>query len=148
MLNINVFGSVVHEKKIVFIHLFLLLKGPKKSQFLYLNKYCSPNPTDASYQLWIKLAHWFLRRRCLHGKVDRRTTNVAPCHKLSWPSFRWANNKRGTSVALVVLWSWSLQYFEINNSWYKVNYSSTCVHRNRLKKTHIQCIYIYIKIYI
>jgi len=35
-----------------------------------------------------------LRRRHLNEKVDagqRRTTDAAPLHKLSWPSARWAN---------------------------------------------------------
>jgi len=31
----------------------------------------SLSPTDASYQVWLKLAPWFLR--CFHEKVDRRT---------------------------------------------------------------------------
>jgi len=45
--------------KCVFI--FCPLRGPKKGQSLYLNISESPSPTDASYQLWLKFAHWFLR---------------------------------------------------------------------------------------
>jgi len=84
MQNINVFGPVVHEKKIfkylsISFH-FLPLKG----QPLYLNKSESPKSiTDAFCQVWLKLAHWLLRR-CFHEKVDRQTLH----HAVSSVGFR------------------------------------------------------------
>jgi len=65
MQNINVFGPVIYEKKIFkylsisFFFIFCLLRGPKQGQPLHLNKSESPSPTDASYQVCLKLAHWF-----------------------------------------------------------------------------------------
>ena len=37
----------------------------KKSRVLHLNKLESPSPKDALCQVWLKLAHWFWRRRFL-----------------------------------------------------------------------------------
>ena len=46
---------------------------------LHLNKLESPSPKDALCQVWLKLAHWFWRRRwkCkkfTDGRTDRRWT--------------------------------------------------------------------------
>jgi len=87
MQNINVFGPVFHEKKffkyLSFFSHFLPLNGTQKGPTLHLNKSKSPSPTDASYQVWLKQAHWFLRRW-----MDRRMADAAPCLKLSWPLAR------------------------------------------------------------
>jgi len=37
---------------------------------LYLNKSEFPSPKHVSYQVWLKLAWWFLRRSRLKKKVD------------------------------------------------------------------------------
>jgi len=80
MLNINAFRPVVHEKKIFQdsskFSLFCLLFGPKSGQPLYLNKCEFPSPKHVSCQVWLKLAHWFLKRSRLKEKVDTgRTTD-------------------------------------------------------------------------
>jgi len=64
------------------------------TQPLNLYKSESPSPKIGSYQVWLKLAWWFLRRSRLKEKLtpDRRQTDgPAPWHKLSWPVARWAN---------------------------------------------------------
>jgi len=38
------------------------LNGPLSTQSLHLYKSESPTPTNVSYQVWLKLAWWFLRR--------------------------------------------------------------------------------------
>jgi len=80
MPNVNAFRPVVHEKKIFEdlskLSLLCPLLGPKRGQPLYLNKSDSPSSKHVSYQLWLKLAKWFLRRSRLKEKVDaRRTTD-------------------------------------------------------------------------
>jgi len=67
MPNINAFGLVVHEKKIFEDlqknSLVCLLLGTKRGHPLYFNISESPFPKHVSYQVWLKLAQWFLRRR-------------------------------------------------------------------------------------
>jgi len=74
MPNINVFRPVIHEKKIFEdlsnFSLFCPLLGVKRGQSLYLNKSESPSPKHFSYQDWLKLAYWFLRRSRLKEKID------------------------------------------------------------------------------
>jgi len=93
MPNIKAFQPVVHEKKmfedLTKFSLFCPLLGPKGGQPLYLNKSEFPYAKHVSYQVWLKLAMWFLRRSRLKEKADvGRTTDDAPWHKLSWPSAR------------------------------------------------------------
>ena len=42
--------------------LFLNYLHLEKGMALHLNKFESPSPKDALCQVWLKLAHWFLRR--------------------------------------------------------------------------------------
>jgi len=89
MPDINAFQTVVDEKKFFkYLSSPLPLKGSQKCQALYFNKSESPSHFDASYQIWLKLTHLFLKRRCFHEKIDRRTVDAAPSHKLSWPFAR------------------------------------------------------------
>jgi len=82
MPNINAFRPVVHEKKIFEdlskFSLFCPLLGPKRGQPLYLNKSESPSPKNVSYQVWLKLAKWFLRSR-LKETVDTGRTTDGHC---------------------------------------------------------------------
>jgi len=63
-----------------------------------LNKFESPSTKHVSYQVWLKLAWWFLRRSHLKENfdagwmIDGWLTDAAPWHMLSWPSARWAEN--------------------------------------------------------
>ena len=44
----------------------------------HLSKFSFPNPIEAPYEIWLWLAQWFLRRRCLKSVDDgrrRRTTD-------------------------------------------------------------------------
>jgi len=79
MPNINAFRPVVHKKIFEVLSKFSLfcpLLGPKRSQPHYLNKSESPSPKHISYQLWLKLVYWLLRRSRLKEKVDAgRTTD-------------------------------------------------------------------------
>ena len=52
------------------IHYYLLLE---KVMALHLNKLESPSPKDALYQVWLKLAMWFWRRR---QKCEKFTTTM------------------------------------------------------------------------
>ena len=52
-----------------FVNVFLLFcyyLPLEKDAVLYLNKLESPSPKDALCQVWLMLAHWFLRRRFLN----------------------------------------------------------------------------------
>jgi len=79
MPNINAFQPVVHKKKIFEdfskLSLFCPLLGPKRGQPLYLNKSEFTSPKHVSYQVWLKLALWFLRRSRLKKKVDAGRTD-------------------------------------------------------------------------
>jgi len=83
MPNTNAFEQVVHEKK-VFKDLsnFSPFWPLKWGQPLHFNKSESPFPRDASCFLVV------LEKKSFKGKVDRRTMDAAPSHKLSWPSAR------------------------------------------------------------
>jgi len=69
MPNINAFWPVVHEKKIFEDLSKLSLFCPKRGQPLYLNISEFPSPKHDSYQVWLKLAQWFLRRSQLKEKL-------------------------------------------------------------------------------
>ena len=34
-----------------------------------------PHPMETPYEIWLQLAHWFLRRRCLNSVDDGETTD-------------------------------------------------------------------------
>jgi len=55
---------------------FCPLNGPLSTKPLDLYKSESPSPKNGSYQVWLKLAWWFLRRSRLKEKLmpDRRRT--------------------------------------------------------------------------
>jgi len=61
MSNLKAFEPVVHKKNIFnylsFFPLNFALEGAPKGPAPYMNISESPNPTDASYQVWLKLAH-------------------------------------------------------------------------------------------
>ena len=50
-----------------------------------LNKLSFPHPIEAPYEIWLWLAQWFLRRRCLKSVDDdvRRTTEACLSYKLT-----------------------------------------------------------------
>ena len=73
---------------------YLPLRG---DMFLQFNNLNSPLPKDALYQVWSKLAQWFLRRsrkcekftdgqtdRRTDGQTDGRTTDTMWSEKLTW----------------------------------------------------------------
>jgi len=73
MLNIVLFGAAVlmntifsslePKTQVSYCHrLFCPFLGPKRGQTLCLNKSESTSPKHVSYRVWLKLAHWFLRR--------------------------------------------------------------------------------------
>jgi len=55
--------------------LFYPLLGPKRGHPFYLNISESPSPKHVFYQVWLKLANWFVRRSHLKEKVDERRTD-------------------------------------------------------------------------
>ena len=74
---------VIEKKSFKFCNVFLVFLHDvplEKGMALYLNKLESPPPKDALCQFWLKLAQWFLRRRCENVKslqadiqTDRQT---------------------------------------------------------------------------
>ena len=62
-------GSVVLEKKVFKFHqcisLFCNYLPLKRGRALHLNKLEFPSPKNAFWQVWLKLAQWFSRRRFL-----------------------------------------------------------------------------------
>ena len=64
-----------------FVNVFSLFPNDlplEKGMVLHLNKLEFPLPKDVLCQVWLKLAQWFLRRRCkcekfTDGKTNRRT---------------------------------------------------------------------------
>ena len=55
------------------------------------NKLSFPLPKEAPYKIWLWLAKWFLRKRCLSivdGRTDGRTTDAGPLayYKLTYES--------------------------------------------------------------
>jgi len=86
MPNINAFRPVIHGTTIYQnFPYFAPYWAQKGASPLYLNKSESPCSKYVSYQLWLKLAWWFLRRSRLKEKVDDgQTTDSAPWQKLSW----------------------------------------------------------------
>jgi len=79
MPDINALRPVVHEKNIfedlTEVSFFCPLFASKSGQHLYFNKSESPSPKHVSYQVWLKLAYWFLRRSHLNQKVDAGGTD-------------------------------------------------------------------------
>ena len=69
-------GWVALEKKIIkFVNVFSLFLNYlilEKVRFLHFNKLESPLPTDALCQVWLKLAHWLLRRWKCEKFTDRQ----------------------------------------------------------------------------
>ena len=63
-----------------------------------LNKLSFPHPMEAPYEIWLQLALWFLRRRCLKSVDDRRQTDDGrrrPTYPISSSMslrLRWAKN--------------------------------------------------------
>ena len=60
-------GPVVLGKRIfyIFVNVFSLFRNYlhlEKGRALHLNKLESPSPKEDLYQVWLKLAQWFLRR--------------------------------------------------------------------------------------
>ena len=64
---------------------------------LHLNKLQSPSPEDALFQVWLKLAKWFWRRRFFnfvnvfslfrnYRRRQRRTTDKFWSEKITWAS--------------------------------------------------------------
>ena len=54
------------EEDLNFVNTFLLFRNYlplEKGETLYLKQIEFPSPKDALYQVWLKLAHWFWRRR-------------------------------------------------------------------------------------
>ena len=60
----------------IYFHYYLPLE---KSMILHLNKDDFPSPKDALYQVWLKLALWFLRRRFLKFV---NVFSLFPCYPL------------------------------------------------------------------
>ena len=63
-----------------FVNVFLQFRNShplEKGRALYLNKFESPSPKDALCQVWLKLAKWFWRRRCLRLRWAKN------CHKVT-----------------------------------------------------------------
>jgi len=81
--------------KMIKISLFGPLLGPKRGQPLYLNKSESPSLKHDSFQVWLKLAKWFLRRSRLKEKLTGADDGriVLSIARLS-RRLRWANKKR------------------------------------------------------
>jgi len=70
--------------------LFCPLLGPKTGHPLYMNKSESPSPKHISYQLLLKLASWFLRRRLFNRDVIRQSlTKRKTPHPLQKMWFFW-----------------------------------------------------------
>ena len=75
-------GPVVLEKKILLnfvstfsLHVFRNYLSLEKGVVLHLTKFKFPLPKDVLYQVWLKLAQWFWKRRFQCEKfTDRRTT--------------------------------------------------------------------------
>jgi len=69
MLNINAFQIVVHEKNVLEVlskfSLFCPLLGPAP----LFEQTESPSPKHISYQVWLRLVQWFLRR-CLKESLS------------------------------------------------------------------------------
>ena len=75
-----------------FVNVFSLFRyylPLEKGGALHLNKLESPLPKDALFQVWLKLAQWFWRRRwkCekfTDGQTDRQTTDDNWSDKVTW----------------------------------------------------------------
>ena len=64
-----------------------------------------PHPVEAPYEIWLWLAQWFLRRRCLKSVDDgrwRRTTEAYLYYKLTKWTFGPGEAK--IPVHLVLFW--------------------------------------------
>ena len=57
-----------------------------------------PQPKEALYEIWAKLAQWLQRRSCLKlitdERTDGRTTYKSDHYSSSWAYLRWAKNIR------------------------------------------------------
>ena len=75
------------------ILLFLNYLPLEKNGAIHLNKLSFPSPYDALYQVWLKLAQWFWRRKWKCEKfTDRWTDDRRQANKKAHLSFqlRWA----------------------------------------------------------
>ena len=85
---------VLRRRFLNFINVFSLFRNflpLEKGETLDLIKLEFPSPKDALYQGWLKLAHWFWRRRwkcekCRDGQKNGRTTNNRRSEKLTFSS--------------------------------------------------------------
>jgi len=83
----HAFWPVIHEKTIFEdlskCSLFCHLLGPKRGQPLYVNIFQLLSFKHVSYQVWSKLAKWFLRSDLKGKNYTGWTTDAASYHKLS-----------------------------------------------------------------
>ena len=91
--NLVEIGPVVWRRRFFnFVNVFSLFRNYlpfEKGGALHLIKIESPSPKDALCQVWLKLAHWFWRRRWKCEKftdrqTDRQTTDDRWSEKLTW----------------------------------------------------------------
>ena len=52
-----------------------------------------PHPIEAPYEIWLWLAQWFLKRRCLKECGPQRTMTEAYLSYKLTSEFRWAKNQ-------------------------------------------------------
>ena len=70
---------MVLKKILNFVNVFLLLHNHlplEKDVTLHLNKLASLSPKDALWQVWLKMAQWFWRRRRKCEKFMKTTTTT------------------------------------------------------------------------
>ena len=108
-------------------HYYLPLE---KDGALHLDKLESPSPKDALWQIWLKLAQWFLRRRWKCEKfTDRRTDDGQQVIRKAHLNFqlRWAKNRMPQQVpdfmVFILKLSWLILHgtelkFKDYNSYY------------------------------
>ena len=86
-LYINSGGEDFWFRQYIFA-IYILYSPQEKGVVLHLSKLGSPSPKDALYEVYLKMAQWFWRRRWKCDKLtDRRTdrrTDDRQSEKLTW----------------------------------------------------------------
>jgi hypothetical protein len=98
--NLSYFVLVVLEKKNFQwphpIFAFILLSPLEENLALHVDSFLLSSPKDDLYQVWLKLASWFWRKRFFNiNMVFPIVATPEPCRKLPskyelfWPSSSW-----------------------------------------------------------
>ena len=77
----------------------------------HLSKLSFPHPIEAPYEIWLWLAQWFLRRRCLKSVDDVRRTTEA--YLPNEPSAQMS--QQGVYFELLLNFFWTSVYYKRQN---------------------------------